>query len=176
MNIFVTNTNPIIAARELCDQHCRSKMQIESAILLQHCFDNQTLLSAPPTKKGTPRKAGKGYFNHPCAVWVRESKQNFEWLVAHALEMFNERDRRWPKSAPHFTKTFIQWCGDNIDKTLHCKGISLTPFAIAINQESNCRKNVAGFDSIPVTEQYQWYIKMDKPFATWTNGSKPSWY
>jgi hypothetical protein len=150
-------------------------MQIESAILLQHCFDNNTLLTAPPTKKGSPRKAGKGYFNHPCAVWVRESKQNFEWLVRHALEMFDERARRWPKSAPHFTKTFIQWCGDNIHETLHCKGNTLTPFAVAINPESNCR-TVAGFDNLSITEKYQMYIKMDKPFATWTNCNRPTWY
>jgi hypothetical protein len=176
VNIFVTNTNPIISARELCDQHCRSKMQIESAILLQHCFDNQTLLSAPPTKKGAPRKAGGGYFNHPCAVWVRESKQNFVWLVEHTLEMFNERDRRWPKSASHFTKTFIEWCRDNIDKTLYCKQTKLTPFAIAIGNDMNCRAQVANFNNIPITEQYQWYIKLDKPFATWTNRSKPDWY
>lgn len=175
MNIFVTNNDPIIASQELCDQHCRSKMQIESAILLQHCFDNQTLLQAPHTKKGTPRKAGKGYFNHPCAVWVRESKQNFLWLVDHALEMFNERNYRWPNSTEHFTKSFIVWCKANVDKTPYCKHNDLTPFAIAINEQSNCRK-ISGFDSFSTTKKYQLYIKLDKPFATWTNRSKPEWY
>ena len=175
MNIFVTNIDPIVAARELCDQHCRSKMQIESAILLQHCFDNQTLLSAPPTKKGAPRKSGKGYFNHPCAVWVRESKANFTWLVDHALEMFDERMYRWPQSTEHFTKLFIKWCGDNIHKTTYCKGIKQTPFAIAINSDMNCRK-IKDFDKLPITERYQHYIRMDKPFATWTTRTKPSWY
>ena len=175
MNIFATNEDPIVAAQELCDQHCRSKMQIESAILLQHCFDNQTLLSAPPTKKGAPRKAGKGYFNHPSAVWARESKENFNWLVEHALAMFDERDYRWPSSAPHFTKSFITWCKHNVDKTVHCKGTKLTTFSVAINETMNCRK-VKGFDKMPVIEKYQHYIKMDKPFATWTTRQKPSWY
>ena len=175
MNIFCTNDDPIISAQELCDQHCRSKMQIESAILLQHCFSNETLRSAPPTKKGTPRKSGKGYFNHPCSVWTRESKANFEWLVEHALEMFNERDYRWPSSSAHFTKTFIEWCKDNIDKTAHCKETKLTPFAIAINPESKC-KSVPGFENMPVQEKYQHYIKLDKNFATWTTRTKPSWY
>jgi hypothetical protein len=175
MNIFVTNIDPRIAAQELCDQHCRSKMQIESAILLQHCFDNQTLLSAPHTKKGTPRKAGKGYFNHPCAVWVRESKENFSWLVEHALEMFDERIHRWPQSTEHFTKLFIVWCKDNINKTSYCKGTKLTPFAVAINNNSNCKK-IKDFDKLLITEQYQEYIKLDKPFATWTTRAKPNWY
>jgi len=175
VNIFCTNADPVISAQELCDQHCRSKMQIESAILLQHCFSNETLKSAPPTKKGTPRKSGKGYYNHPCSVWTRESKANFEWLVEHALEMFNERNYRWPSSSEHFTKTFIEWCKDNVNKTLHCKGTKLTPFAIAINPESKC-KAVPGFDKMSVQEKYQHYIKLDKNFASWTKRSKPSWY
>jgi len=175
VNIFCTNNDPIIAAQELCDQHCRSKMQIESAILLQHCFSNDTLRAAPPTKKGEFRKAGKGYFNHPCAVWVRESKANFEWLVAHALEMFSERDFRWPSSAAHFTKSFIEWCKDNISKTLYCQDTKLTPFAVAINPESKC-KLVPGFDSMSINEKYQWYIKLDKDFATWTKRNRPTWY
>ena len=175
MNIFCTNVDPVISAQELCDQHCRSKMQIESAILLQHCFSNEVLKSAPPTKKGTPRKSGKGYYNHPCSVWTRESKANFEWLVAHALEMFNERDYRWPGSTGHFTKTFIEWCGDNVDKTDHCKSSNLTPFAVAINPQSKC-KTVPGFARMSVQEKYQYYIKLDKDFASWTNRSKPTWY
>ena len=150
-------------------------MQIESAILLQHCFSSETLIDAPPTKKGQPRKSGKGYFNHPCAVWVRESKANFEWLVEHALEMFNERDFRWPSSTAHFTKTFILWCKDNINKALHCKGNSITPFAVAINPESKCRQ-VKDFDKLSVFEQYHLYIKLDKNFASWTKRASPGWY
>jgi hypothetical protein len=175
MNIFATNVNPTIAAKELCDQHCRSKMQIESAILLQHCFDNSTLLHAPKTQKGASRKAGGGYFNHPCAVWVRKSKENFLWLVEHALAMFDERDYRWPSSKEHFTKTFIVWCGNNANSTKFCPKGQLTEFAIAINQDMNCRK-VMGFNQLSVLQQYQQYIKLDKPFATWTKRSKPSWY
>jgi len=174
VNIFATNIDPVVSAQELCDQHCRSKMQIESAILLQHCFTNQELLSAPPTKKGQPRKSGKGYFNHPCSVWVRESKENFMWLIQHALEMFNERDYRWPTSSPHFTKQFILWCKDNVDKTV-CNNIKQTPFAVAINKDSNCR-SIANFDNLSTIEQYRYYIKMDKPFATWTKRQKPEWY
>jgi hypothetical protein len=175
MNIFCTNNDPIISAQELCDQHCRSKMQIESAILLQHCFSNQTLLSAPLTKKGSPRKSGKGYYNHPCAVWVRESKANFEWLCEHALEMFNERNYRWPTSTEHFTKTFIHWCKNNIHKTEHCKGTALTPFAIAINAESKC-KQIKDFEQLSTVDKYKEYIRLDKKFATWTERSKPNWY
>jgi hypothetical protein len=175
VNIFCTNDDPIIAAQELCDQHCRSKMQIESAIMLQHCFDNKTLQDAPKTKTGKFRRAGKGYFNHPCSIWVRESKANFEWLVEHALEMFAERDFRWPKSNEHFTKTFIQWCKDNVDRTVYCKGTQLTPFAVAISPDSICR-TLKDFNLFSTIEKYKSYIRMDKAFATWTKRLRPSWY
>lgn len=174
MNIFVTNPNPIVSARELCDQHTRSKLQIESAIMLQHCFDNKVLEQAPRTKTGKVRKSGKGYYNHPCSVWVRETTENYMWLVEHALEMFNERDYRWPGSAPHFTLEFIQWCKQNVNKTNNKKG-NLTPFVVAVNPESRC-KSVKGFEKMSVFERYQLYVKHDKDFATWTRRIKPNWY
>ena len=176
MNIFVTNTDPIIAAQELCDQHCRSKMMIESAIMLQNCFTNEQLQheSCPKTKTGKYRKSGKGYSKHQCTLWVKESKENYLWLVEHALEMFNERNYRWSNSVPHFTKEFILWCKQNKDYAQHLS-TSLTPFTIAISQDSNCRK-LNNFNTMSVIEQYQSYIIHDKPFATWTTRSKPKWY
>jgi len=176
MNIFVTNSDPVVAARELCDQHCRSKMMIESAIMLQNCFTNEQLEheSCPRTKTGKVRKSGKGYSKHQCTLWVKESRENFLWLVNHALEMFNERNYRWVGSPEHFTKQFILWCLDNKNITQH-KSNNLTSFTTAIGIDSTCRQ-IPGFDSLPVTEQYQRYIVHDKPFATWTKRNKPGWF
>jgi hypothetical protein len=176
MNIFVTNTDPVIAAQELCDQHCRSKMMIESAIMLQNCFTNEQLNheNCPRTKTGKPRKSGKGYSKHQCTVWVKEARENFLWLVEHALEMFNERDYRWPGSQAHFTKQFILWCKDNSKYTCHVTD-EQTQFTTAISTDSKCRL-IPGFDMLSIPEQYQAYIKHDKPFVTWTTRSKPNWY
>jgi hypothetical protein len=176
MNIFVTDPDPIIAARDLCDKHVRSKMQIEGAIMLAHAFDQSTLnhTSVPRTKTGKPRKSGKGYFNHQCTIWVRESKSNFQWLVDHTLEMFTERMYRWPNSSEHFTLNFIKWCKDNINDTvMPDKG--LTPFAVAISSDSECRKTV-GFNELSVVEQYREYIRKDKDFAIWSVREKPVWF
>lgn len=176
MNIFVTNDDPIIAAQDLCDKHVRSKMQIESAIMLAHAFNQDTLndISTPRTKSGKPRKSGKGYYNHQCSVWVRESRSNFMWLVNHALEMFRERQYRWPQSTEHFTHSFIQWCKNNVHNTI-IPDKGLTPFAVAINEECECRKTV-GFNNLPVVEQYREYIRKDKPFVSWTRRNKPIWF
>lgn len=176
MNIFVTSENPVLAAQELCDKHVRSKMQIESAIMLQNCFTNEQLQSpkCPRTFTGKPRKAGRGYAKHQCTLWVMESRANFMWLVEHALEMFKERDYRWPDSNPHFTKEFIEWCKQNKDETIHTSNTS-TPFVIAISQDTECRK-IKDFDKLPIVEQYRQYIIKDKPFASWTKRAWPFWY
>lgn len=86
MNIFIVNTSPTQAARELCDKHV-VKMPLETAQLL--CTTAHTLkLSAPyrPT-----------HVNHPCAVWVRSSKDAFVWLVEHGLALCHEYTRRYNK-------------------------------------------------------------------------------
>ena len=176
MNIFVTDENPIIAAKNLCDQHVRSKMQIEGAIMLAHAFPQEILdhPSTPKTKAGNNRKRGKGYFKHQCSVWARESKDNFLWLVDHTLHMFTERMWRWPESVEHFTKTFIQCCKDNVHNTIMSKQ-SLTPFTTAINEDCDCRSHPE-FSKGNVVDQYRYYYIYDKPFATWTNRKLPAWY
>ena len=176
MNIFVTNDDPVLAARDLCDQHVRSKMQIEGAIMLAHAFPQELLdhPSTPRTQSGKPRKSGKGYAKHQCSIWARETKSNFEWLVNHTLEMFTERMYRWPDSKEHFTKTFIEWCGKNVHNIITTE-IPLTPYAVAIGVDCNCRK-LPNFNELSVIEQYRSYIIHDKEFATWTVRQSPSWY
>ncbi len=178
MNIFCTNNDPIYAANDLCDQHVRSKMQIEGAIMLAHAFDQEILnhKDCPRTKLGKPRKSGKGYYNHQCSIWARETRDNFLWLVFHTLRMFRERDLRWPNSNPHHTKAFIEWCGANVHNTsISSDKKGKTPFAVAISDNCECRKTT-NFNSLSTIEQYREYIRKDKPFATWTNRSKPDWY
>lgn len=176
MNIFVTDIDPIISAQNLCNEHVRSKMQIESAIMLAHAFPQSVLdhPSTPRTKSGNPRKSGKGYYNHQCSIWARESKENFLWLADHALEMFNERRFRWPASPNHFTEDFIVWCKDNVHNTAIANN-TLTEFAIAINADSNCRQ-VLNFDDLSVVDQYRLFVNYDKSFATWTARAKPAWF
>ena len=176
MNIFVTNVDPVLAARDLCDKHCRSKMQIEGAIMLQHCFTQETLNhpSTPRTKAGKPRRSGRGYFNHQCSVWARETIDNFMWLVDLSLEQFTERMYRWPNSNEHFTKEFILWCKNNAHNTTITK-TGLTEFAVAINEDCNCRK-LPNFDDLSVVDKYRAYIIHDKDFATWTKRSQPEWF
>ena len=64
MNIFATDSNPIIAARNLCDKHI-NKMIVESAQMLANGFSLERLAQddVPRNQKGEPRT--HGYSKHP---------------------------------------------------------------------------------------------------------------
>jgi hypothetical protein len=176
MNIFCTNDNPVLAARDLCDKHVRSKMIIESAQMLAHCFSQEVLNhpTTPRSSTGKPRKSGKGYFNHQCSVWCRETLDNCSWLIEHSLEMCRERLYRWPLSQQHFTQTFLEWCSNNLHNSNITK-TGLTEFAVAINESSKCRQ-LPNFNELSVVDKYRAYIIHDKDFALWSVRDKPVWF
>jgi hypothetical protein len=100
MNIFYINTDPVIAAQELCDDHIR-KMQIESA---QMC-------STAHWASGSEAPYKKAHFNHPSTKWVRESIHHYRWVVKHGLEVCNEFTKRYGKY--HKTQGVLEWLRDN---------------------------------------------------------------
>ena len=174
MNIFATDSNPIIAARNLCDKHI-NKMIVESAQMLANAFPLERLAKddCPRSQKGQPRT--HGYPKHPCTLWAYETTDNMEWLCSHALEMGEERRYRWPDRARHFSLDFISWCYENIKDSISPIG-GLTDFAVAISEDMNCRKKIENFNDLSSIDQYRFYYKHDKAFAAWTKREKPSWY
>ena len=72
MNIFFTNSDPIIAANEHNNTH-------QVKMILEHC---QMLSTAHHVLDGAAPDGAykKTHTNHPSAVWVRESVQHYEWL------------------------------------------------------------------------------------------------
>jgi hypothetical protein len=100
MNIFYINTDPVIAAQELADDHIR-KMQIESA---QMC-------STAHWASGSEAPYKKAHFNHPSTKWVRESIHHYRWVVKHGLEVCSEFIKRYGKY--HKTQGVLEWLRDN---------------------------------------------------------------
>ena len=79
MNIFYLDNDPEQCAKYHCDKHC-VKMVLEYAQLLSsahHVLDHSSL---PNLYKLTHK-------NHPCAIWTRQSNNNYNWLYTlfHAL-------------------------------------------------------------------------------------------
>ena len=86
MNIFFTSLDPAECARYLDDKRV-VKMILESA----------QMLSTAIRSTGLEVGYKSTHANHPSNVWVRRSKQNYEWLVSHALELSKEYTRRYGK-------------------------------------------------------------------------------
>ena len=176
MNIFATDHDPYIAARNLCDKHI-NKMIVESAQMLANAFTLDRLAEAdrPRAKSGAQRT--NGYKHHPCAKWARQSTENFRWLARHAYGMIVERAYRWPDNPSHFTESFIDWCNLNEFDTIPADEgvIDQTDFAIAISQDMSCRA-IDGFDNMSSIDKYRAYYSMDKPFADWTYREPPKWF
>jgi len=152
MNIFAVNENPKIAARELCDKHV-VKMILESAQMLCAPFESGT----------APYK--RTHYNHPCTKWIRESVENYEWLLTHAYGLCEEYFWRYGKV--HKSLDAIDWC-DNHCQELNLPNRILTPFAQAMPDEYK--------NDDPIQAYRDYYNGEKSYFAKWKNTSTPAWF
>ena len=81
MNVFILDTNPVIAAQMQCDKHV-VKMVLETAQILS-------------TISGGPYKPT--HANHPCVKWAALNRVNFSWLRRHGLALSAEYTLRYGK-------------------------------------------------------------------------------
>lgn len=152
MNIFILDEDPIIAARSLCDKHI-CKMLLESG---------QMLCSIHPAGSSPWRRT---HYNHPCTIWARTSKSNYEWLAIHGLEICAEYTRRYKKR--HKSEDVLIWCAENIPKEIP-EG-PLTPFAIAIKDKKYHTGNA-------VSSYRAYYLGEKSRFAKWRYCQPPEWW
>ena len=160
MNIFVVDENPRLAAQQLCDKHV-VKMILESA----------QMLCSPFGEGEAPYK--RTHYNHPCTKWIRESVQNYEWLLTHAYELCEEYFLRYGKI--HKSLDTIDWC-DNHCQKLNLPNEILTPFVQAMPDE---------YKNDDAVQAYRDYYNGEKAyFAKWTAhagsslvyASSPTWF
>lgn len=110
MNIFYLNKNPKTCAQMHVDKHC-VKMILEYAQLLSTA--HRVLDGVPDislTATGRRKKIFRldsnmdsilysaTHINHPSAVWVRQSEQNYMWLAELLEELCNEYTYRYGKT------------------------------------------------------------------------------
>ncbi len=89
MNIFYLDHNPEICASLHCDKHV-IKMILETAQLLSTAHHVAESQYAEFLYKKT-------HVNHPSAIWARESKANYIWLVSLFKELCKEYTKRYGK-------------------------------------------------------------------------------
>ena len=99
MNIFYTDTDPVVAAQSLPDRHI-VKMPVEAVQMLVSACVRNGMQPNVMTKKGTIHKGG--YHKHPCTVWAGDSAENAQWLWDWGMALCEEYTKRYGKT--HFAQ------------------------------------------------------------------------
>lgn len=160
MNIFITDENPRLAAINLDDKRV-CKMILESA----------QMMSTAIIEHGGKAPYKATHRNHPCNVWVRESRANYWWLLQHFVWLCDEYTFRYGKihkSLGHLTEFTL--------------GASIIPVNAPTDFVNCAAHNGLGlsFKSCPVvTEAYRQYLSQrwdtDKREPKWTGRQQPKW-
>lgn len=149
------------AAHALCDKHV-PKMVLETAQLLCSPFEPGT----------APYK--RTHYNHPCAKWVRESWENYCWLLVYAIVLGGEYTKRYGRE--HKSMEAVHWCGAHRD-TLPFYGRPIGWMPTEWWKRHITKPALAMPDEYkhanPVTAYRAYYIGEKARFAKWERGRKP---
>jgi hypothetical protein len=159
MNIFILDKDPTLAVQYHCDVHI-IKMIVETAQLLSsahHVLDGDNAISDIYKKT---------HHNHPCAVWVRQSNNNYNWTHYFLGELLKEYTYRYNKI--HKTT--------EIYKTLFCQPRNIPIDYFNLNNAAQAMPDEYKSDNI--VESYRNYYKFKKitmPRFTYKNREIPDW-
>ena len=173
MNIFILNECPELAARDYCNKHL-PKMIVECLQMLGSSVirHGATPDMMPLTKKGTPLRGG--YHNHPCTLFTSKTKDNYNWVVRHALELCKEYTDKYNKI--HFCEAGIRHLSNMAN--LIPEG-DLTHFALAMPDEYRPEpvdgEIVYHTYAAQAVDAYRRYYH-SKEFARWDDRNVPTWW
>lgn len=172
MNIFVVDTDPESAAKQLCDKHI-NKMTVETVQMLvsasrRHGASDKDV---PITSKGTPHKGG--YANHPSTVWAGDSRDNFMWLFFHGLALAKEFTYRYGKR--HAGEDQLEVLSSLVDNV---PDIGPTDVALCVGPELQSKYGSTHLPIELAVGVYRDFYKKDKAdFAKWEKGRpSPNWW
>ena len=150
LNIFAVDSDPVVAAQSLCDAHV-VKMILESA---------QMLCAAHPAGVAPYKPT---HMKHPCTIWTRTSRENYDWLCRHAKALCEEYTYRYGKR--HKSEDVIDWC---IANSSEIPNGSLTPHPQAMPDQ---------YKRPHFTDAYKaYYIGEKSHIAKWRRRDRPAWY
>lgn len=168
MNIFVTNQDPYFSASALDDKRL-AKMALEGFQLLATAMHQ---LNIDPVYLPQKIDDSGGYnpthANHPCAIWVRQSKYNALWLCDHIDGLLKEYEKAFGKKSSQWHNLLL--CREAV-KTFF-PDVPMTAFVKAMPDEF--RDNASVFDAYKMTLIQKWN-KLDIRKPTWKNRSPPDW-
>lgn len=151
MNIFVLDKNP-----KRCAQYHNDKHVVK--MLLEHTQMMCTVLNEQGFQ--TPYKST--HIHQPCTVWLRQSKQNWEWLKAMTSALNDEYKRRYFHIYDHKSFRILKELPEP-----NLPDIGLTPFAQAMPEHYR--------DTNPVKAYRSYYMGDKRSINQWKT-TTPSWY
>lgn len=153
MNIFVVDWDPREAARQLCDKHV-VKMPTESAQMLCTVL-RQLDVAQVPYKASHPK--------HPCTLWARQTRSNFQWLLLHGEELCQEYTRRYKRE--HACEKVIRWCAEH---TANVPDGPLTEHPQVMPDDAKAADTVTAYRNC--------YIRHKAYMARWKHTNPPEWW
>jgi hypothetical protein len=160
MQIFFLDNSPTQAAKWLTDKHV-VKQILET---VQMFCTNYHLQNVDAPYKKTHQ-------NHPSTIWLRESYDNFLWGIEHGYAIAKEYTERYGKR--HKCEDVLDWCESNSWRLSFDKQ-ELTPFAIAIAEDTICRQK-PNFYAVDAVQKYRMYYQYDKVSIHSWKQNKPDW-
>lgn len=162
MNIFFTSKDPVKAAKNLANKH-KSRMPLESCGMLAFAF--------PEGEASYKNERTNRHYNHPSSIWARESKENFEWLLVHAIAQCEDYSLFYKRE--HDSQKHIEWMVDN-SRYLTFEKNSLTPFARCFSSF----KTLLDETEPDTVRAYRRFYHLDKKdFAKWPSIKHiPEWW
>ncbi len=149
MNIFVLDLEPSKAAKFHADKHV-IKLILETA----------QLLSTAVRLSGIDFGYRITHQNHPCSLWTRKTRANFEWLKELGIALCEEYTYRYGKI--HASESIIRGAPNQI-----ITAGPLTPFAQAMPEEYK--------NNDPVAAYRNYYLAEKKNLLHYTKREKPEW-
>ena len=172
MNLFVVDYDPARAA-ECLPSKLIVKMPLETCQMLAVNMGPLYLDWGTIRKKDGTSYGHKGFRNHPCTVWARDSHENMAWMITHGLALCGEYMRRYGKV--HASIIGLLDAKKHFEKNTGLKlsvWSQVNSFARALPEELKTNK------SIDDVTAYRLYVNGHKPYAEWKRRpeAKPSWW
>ncbi len=192
MNIFLLDLDPTKCAQAHADKHvvkmlleaCQLlytahwvieyphileyKAPVKLAIVQKHLAIPDSLKTAPPSLS-RPNEPGfrPCHIHHPCAIWVRQSFDNYIFLTNLAIALAEEFKYRYPKKGAHACEAHAHWLHSNYPRVM--SDIGLTPFVQAMDIQYRKPDPVEGYRNYYLTS------KKDRGLLTYKKREPPSW-
>jgi hypothetical protein len=177
MNIFYLHHDPKTCAELHNDKHV-VKMILEYAQLLStahRILDGTQSVGVSKTNRKQTKYIlsdereytlyRSTHANHPSAIWVRHSYENYEWLYKLLIAVLNEYTYRYGKI--HATARLIDALRA---PPIHIpKGVGFTEPTPAMPEEYRVKNN-------SIQSYINYYVGAKKHLANWKKRTIPSWY